>query len=81
MGLQIPAFLLAACSISVIVTWVFVNTKHNIFIAFLLHYTINFTYTLIGTEFLKMAVFQVILAVIVALVFGKNLKLMKKEGK
>jgi membrane protease YdiL (CAAX protease family) len=79
MGLQIPAFLLAACSISVVVTWIFVNTKQNIFIAFLLHYTVNFTYTLLGTDFLKMAVFQVVLAAIIAFVFGKNLQVKKAD--
>jgi membrane protease YdiL (CAAX protease family) len=74
MGAQIPVFILAAVSLSVFVTWIFVNTKQNVFIPFLLHYAVNFTYMLIGSRFLYVAVFQVILALVVILLFGKDLK-------
>jgi len=73
-SIQIPLFLVAALAISVIVTWIFVNTKGNIFISFLVHYTLNFTYTLIGTDFTWMMVFQILVAVALIAVYGLNLR-------
>lgn len=77
MELQIPAFILTAVSLSVFVTWIFVNTKQNVFISFLLHYSVNFTYTLIGADFLYVAIAQAVLAALVILVFGRHLKVRK----
>ena len=74
MGAQIPVFILAAVSLSVFVTWIFVNTRQNVFIPFLLHYAVNFTYTLIGSKFIYVAIFQVTLALLVIMLFGRDLK-------
>lgn len=74
-GAQIPAFILAAVSLSVLVTWVFVNTGQNVFFAFLLHYSVNFTYTLIGSNPLHVSILQVSMAILLFLLFGKDLKL------
>ena len=74
-GLQIPVFILAAVAVSVFVTWIFVNTRKNIFMIFLLHYAVNFTYTLIGSNPMYITMVQVILALLVIGFFGKDLKI------
>ena len=78
-GAQIPAFLLSAVSISILVTWVFVNTGQNVFLSFLIHYSINFTYMLIGSNPLYVSFVQAFLAMLVFILFGKNLKLKGKK--
>ncbi|MEZ5012151.1 MAG: CPBP family intramembrane glutamic endopeptidase, partial [Bacteroidales bacterium] len=72
--LQIPVFIIAALSLSVIVTWIFVNTNYNLFLTFLFHYTLNFTYTLVGSAFIYMTMVQVVIALLVLVIFGKELK-------
>jgi membrane protease YdiL (CAAX protease family) len=74
-GAQIPAFLLTAVSLSIIVTWVFVNTGQNVFLSFLIHYSVNFTYTLIGSNPLYFSFLQALVAILVIILFGKDLKL------
>jgi membrane protease YdiL (CAAX protease family) len=74
-GAQIPAFLLAAISLSIFVTWVFVNTGHNVFFSFLVHYSVNFTYMLIGSNPLHVSFVQVLVAILIFLLFGKDLQL------
>lgn len=73
-GLQIPAFVLSAVSLSVIVTWIFVNTGQNLFLIFLFHYFVNFTFSLVGSEFLYVTGAFILIALILVLLFGKNLK-------
>ncbi|MFZ5941831.1 MAG: type II CAAX prenyl endopeptidase Rce1 family protein [Bacteroidota bacterium] len=76
-GLQIPAFILSAVSLSVIVTWIFVNTGQNLFFIFLFHYFVNFTFSLIGTKFLYVSGVFILVALIVILLYGKELKVKK----
>jgi membrane protease YdiL (CAAX protease family) len=68
-----PIFILAAIALSVFVTWIFVNTGQNVFIAFLLHFSVNFTYTLIGSDPLYMSILQLLSAMLVFILFGKDL--------
>ena len=77
-SIQIPLFLVAAVAISVIVTWIFVNTKGNVFISFLVHYTLNFTYALIEPDFTFVMIFQILLAVALFAVYGRNLRKVQK---
>lgn len=71
---QIVIFFLGAVSLSIIITWIMIHTTGSVFLSFLLHYTVNFTISVLGTRLIYVMLFQFVLAVILLAVFGWNLR-------
>ncbi|NJC97155.1 MAG: hypothetical protein C3F07_02620 [Anaerolineales bacterium] len=47
-AMSVPVFLLNALFLSIFVTWIFLHTGGSVFIAVLIHFTVNFCATIIG---------------------------------
>lgn len=81
-SIQLPLLFLAALSLSIIITWVYFHVKGRIFFSFFLHYTFNFSLSIITIPFVYMTLFQTAVALLLCIIFGLDLgrsKLLQKE--
>jgi membrane protease YdiL (CAAX protease family) len=72
-GIQFPLFFLGALVLSVVVTWIFIHTDGSIFFSFLLHYTVNFSLTIIAVPFLYLTLLNAGFALAIILFSGWDL--------
>ncbi|MBN2322312.1 MAG: CPBP family intramembrane metalloprotease [Spirochaetes bacterium] len=72
-GIQFPLFLLGALVLSVAVTWIFIHTGGSIFFSFLLHYTVNFSLTIIAVPFLHLTLLNTGFVLAIVLFSGWDL--------
>ena len=72
-GLQIPVFLLGALALSVTATWIVVHARGSVFLSVLLHFSANFTLTVLAVPLLPFSVFLAALSLVLLLVYGPRI--------
>ena len=72
-GLQIPLFLLGALALSVTATWIVVHAGGSVFLSVLLHFSANFTLTVLAVPLLPFSVFLAALSLVLLLVYGPRI--------
>jgi membrane protease YdiL (CAAX protease family) len=73
-GVQLPLFFLGALALSIIMTWLYLRADGSIFFGFLLHYSVNFTLSMITTPFLYLTLLQSAVALLLCVVYGSDLR-------
>jgi membrane protease YdiL (CAAX protease family) len=63
--LSLPIFLLGACCLAVLATWIFQHTGGSVLITVLLHYTVNFSFSVLGTPVAAFTLVMLVGAVLV----------------
>jgi len=77
-GLQIPVFLLGALSLAVIATWIVIHARGSVFLSMLLHFSVNFTLTVLQVKLLHVALFQAAAALVLLATYGPRLSRAEK---
>ena len=77
-GLSLPVFIFGSVCMSFLATWIFQHTGGSVLITILLHYTLNFSFTILGAPF---PAFTLVMLVIVILVvwLDKSIGWLHKE--
>ena len=72
-SISLPIFVLGALSLSIIITWMYLHVKGSVLFSILLHYTVNFSLSLIGVPFLYLTLLQTAVALLLCIVYGPGL--------
>ena len=72
-GTQLSLFFLGAIALSIIMTWQYLRVNGSIFFGFLLHYSVNFTLSMITTPFLYLTLLQTAVALLLCVAYGSDL--------